>query len=69
MDKMKRFFIGGAPEIDDVSYIAVPKDFKVRVQKYSAHTISLCRVQVHNTYMYCRIVIVLSMCCIGREVT
>ena len=29
LDKMKRFFVGGAPEIDDISYVAVPKDFKV----------------------------------------
>ena len=31
LDKMKRFFTGGAPEIDDVSYVAIPKDFKVYV--------------------------------------
>ena len=29
LDKMRRFFTGGSPEIDDVSYIATPKDFQV----------------------------------------
>ena len=29
LDKMRRFFVGGSPEIDDVSYIATPKDFQV----------------------------------------
>ena len=29
LDKMRRFFIGAAPEIDDVSYVTTPKDFQV----------------------------------------
>jgi len=29
LDKMKRFFVGGAPEIDDISYVAQPRDFQV----------------------------------------
>ena len=29
VDKMRRFFVGGAPRIDDVSYIATPRDFQV----------------------------------------
>jgi len=29
LDKMKRFFIGGPPELDDISYVAFPKDFHV----------------------------------------
>lgn len=29
LDKMKRFFVGGAPEVDDVSFVAQPRDFEV----------------------------------------
>ena len=29
LDKMRRFFVGGAPQIDDVSYVATPKNFQV----------------------------------------
>lgn len=29
LDKMKRFFVGGVPEIDDISYVAQPRDFQV----------------------------------------
>lgn len=33
VDKMRRFFVGGAPEIEDVSYAAVPRDFEVIVRR------------------------------------
>lgn len=28
-DRLKRFFIGGPPEVDDITYVACRKDFKV----------------------------------------
>ena len=32
LDKMKRFFIGGVPEIEDLPYVAEPRDFQVYFQ-------------------------------------
>ena len=29
IDQMKRFFMGGPPDIDDITYVATPKDFQV----------------------------------------
>ena len=29
---MKRFFVGGPPELDDITYVACPKDFHVLLQ-------------------------------------
>ena len=29
IDKMRRFFIGGGPELEELSYIAQPRDFSV----------------------------------------
>ena len=29
-DRLMRFFIGGPPEVDDITYVACRKDFKVR---------------------------------------
>lgn len=29
VDRMRRFFIGGTPEIDDITYVACPRDFNV----------------------------------------
>ena len=36
---MKRFFVGGPPELDDITYVACPKDFHVHalvVQLYGS---------------------------------
>ena len=30
-DQLRRFFIGGSPELEDPSFVAVPTDFQVRV--------------------------------------
>lgn len=42
---MRRFFIGGAPEINDVSYVALPKDFKVYITKQS---VTMYIVRTHS---------------------
>ena len=35
VDRMRRFFIGGTPEIDDITFVACPRDFNVsQVQFY-----------------------------------
>ena len=31
VDRMRRFFVGGPPEVNDISYVAYPKDFSVSV--------------------------------------
>ena len=49
IDKMKRFFVGGAPQIDDVSYVAVPRDFKVGPQFHN--TIYTKYICVCNSYI------------------
>lgn len=29
LDRMRRFFVGGPPEVDDITYVACPRDFNV----------------------------------------
>ena len=33
LDKLKRFFVGGAPQIDDISYVTQPTDFQVGMKQ------------------------------------
>ena len=33
LDKLKRFFVGGAPQIDDISYVTQPTDFQVGMEQ------------------------------------
>ena len=32
VDKLKRFFVGGGPELEDLSYIAQPSGFNVSIK-------------------------------------
>ena len=55
LDKMRRFFVGGAPQIDDVSYVATPKNFQVSTycdyesSTYPSHYCSI----FHNHCIIC----------------
>ena len=33
LDKLKRCFVGGAPQIDDISYVTLPTDFQVGMKQ------------------------------------
>lgn len=51
VDRMKRFFVGGPPEVDDISYVACPKDFNVRncVILHNLAKVEQCRIHVGHT--------------------
>ena len=38
IDQMNRFFIGGPPEIDDITYVATPREFQVRTYAGVQHS-------------------------------
>lgn len=53
-DKLQEFFIGGSLELEDVSYIRIPQNFRGRVlNKYGFQSESSGRVKVKGAHLYC----------------